>query len=255
MAGLGGCAGPSYRDGGRPPAGYAGEPPAVYSVERGDTLYSIAWRYDLNFRQVAYWNRIDPPYTIYPGQKLLLRPSQASNAAVATGRGSDTSDRPSSSTGAVKTSSPATKPTSRSKPAATSKPQRREAPRRDSDVAWRWPVDGPVLREFKGPNAGKQGVTIGGDAGTRVRAAADGRVVYSGSGLRGYGRLVIVRHNQTYLTAYAYNRELLVREGENVRAGQTVARMGTTPEGRGGLHFELRRNGKPVNPLSYLPRR
>lgn len=204
---------------------------------------------------MAYWNRIDPPYTIYPGQKLLLRPSQASAGAAKGGR-DGTSDRPSSSTGATdtaKTSRPAAE--SKPKSEATSKPDRRQPPRRDSDIAWRWPVDGPVLREFQGPNAGKQGVTIGGDAGTRVRAAADGRVVYSGSGLRGYGRLVIVRHNQTYLTAYAYNQKLLVREGENVRAGQTVAHMGSTPEGRGGLHFELRRNGKPVNPLRYLPRR
>ena len=120
---------------------------------------------------------------------------------------------------------------------------------------WQWPASGPILRRFDGEASGKKGISIGGTHGNQVRAAAAGRVVYAGSGLVGYGRLIILKHNDTYLSAYGHNRDLFVQEGAEVRAGQVIADMGSSGTNRIQLHFEIRRNGKPVDPLRYLPRR
>ena len=123
-----------------------------------------------------------------------------------------------------------------------------------SGIAWRWPVDGPLLELFEG-DGGNKGIDIGGAVGTKIRAVSDGRVAYAGSGLKGYGELMIIKHNNNYLSAYAYNRTLYAKEGDTVQAGQEIAEMGTGPDRRPSLHFEIRYNGQPVDPLRYLPAR
>jgi len=211
-------------------------PPAVYRVQKGDTLYEIALRHGLDYRRVAHWNGLSPPYTIYPGQRLNLR-SGAGRASAAT----DTSREPPGSAAGQANSEP--RPAGGSSAAA------------QPSSGWQWPLGGAVLSDYRAAGNGRKGITIGANGGEPVRAAAPGRVVYSGSGLRGYGRLVIVKHNEAFLTAYAYNAALLVEEGASVEAGDPVARPGRTPEGSEGIHFELRRHGNPVNPLEYLPAR
>ncbi|NIP74439.1 MAG: peptidoglycan DD-metalloendopeptidase family protein [Gammaproteobacteria bacterium] len=213
--------------------------PRYHVVQKGETLYSISWRYGQDFRAVARWNGIANPYTIYPGQKLRVRPPAESNPrqrrAAAGSRGQTTSPRSSSPKAEV--------------------PRKKAVKRTDSTLKWSWPTQGRVLRDFDANEAGKKGIDISGRPGQPVLAAAPGEVVYSGSGLIRYGKLIIIKHNHTYLSAYAHNRALLVKEGERVRAGQGIAEMGDTGTDRTMLHFEIRRNGKPVNPLRYLPRR
>jgi len=209
-----------------------------YVVARGDTLYSIAWRSDLDFRDVARWNDIDPPYTIYPGERLRLAPPRSSSGGGHAPR-----------TTAHASPTPARQ--------ATSAPSGEDQDREVSDAAlhWRWPTSGRVMRRFSRQRMGKHGIDLGGEIGQPVRAAAGGRVVYSGDGLRGYGNLIIVKHNSRYLTAYGYNEKLLVEEGAKVAPGQMIARMGRGPDSKPALHFEVRRDGKPVDPLKILPER
>lgn len=208
-------------------------PKGVYLVHRGDTLYSIAFRHGLDYRQVARWNRIGAPYRIYPGQKLRLVPPRAAS------RGSSSASRARSDQSST--------PRRPSPPPA--------APAGRGELKWRWPTEGEVVRRFSANSEGKRGIELRGRAGQVVEAAAGGRVVYSGNGLRGYGNLVIIKHNGRYLTAYAYNQRILVKEGDAVAQGQKIARMGLDARKRPTLHFELRRDGKPVDPLRYLPRR
>jgi lipoprotein NlpD len=202
-----------------------------YVVRTGDTLYSISWRHGLDYRAVARWNRIGPPYTIHPGQRLrLAAPPQAT---------------PPAGSAAAK---PAVVRPERTRP--TPSASQSAAP---AALGWRWPVEGRLSRRFAEDAQGKQGIALSGSLGQSVTAAAGGRVVYAGNGLRGYGNLVIVKHNGRYLTAYGYNREILVQEGDVVTAGQRIATMGMGPGQQPALHFELRRDGKPVDPLPYLP--
>ncbi|PWG63932.1 peptidoglycan DD-metalloendopeptidase family protein [Spiribacter halobius] len=228
-----------------PRRGSAGPPPTVYEVRRGDTLYSIAWRHGLDFRRVAAWNGIGAPYRIYPGDRLRLRPPPGGGPRE-TASGSS-SRRPESAPGSQR--QPESRPETSSRAASS------PAPAGTGEVSWRWPLEGRIVRGYDANNAGKRGISIAGEPGATVRAAAPGRVVYSGSGLRGYGNLVIVKHNARYLTAYGYNRELLVGEGDDVGAGDPIARLGSGPNRDGELHFEIRRDGEPVNPERYLPRR
>jgi lipoprotein NlpD len=219
---------------------------ATTTVQRGDTLYGIAFRNGLDFRDVAAWNGIGPPYTIHPGQRLRLypepgsarRPVQAGPArqpgAVASG-----GSRPPASVAATPRPPPAAVP----------------APPVASGLAWRWPAEGELVGRFVVGEPTKQGIDIAGRAGDPVRAAADGVVVYSGSGLVGYGELVIVKHNDAWLSAYGHNRARKVNEGQLVKAGQQIAEMGRSGAARDMLHFEIRYNGKPVDPLRHLPRR
>lgn len=183
----------------------------MHVVRRGENLSSIAWRYGLDYRSIARWNRIRPPYVIHPGQRLALR-----------------SGAPSGSTG--------------------------QAPGKKAGAGgWTWPARGQLVRGFGKGDRG--GIDIAGRRGQPVVAARDGRVVYTGSGLVGYGRLVIIKHGERLLTAYAHNDRVLVKEGQTVRAGQKIAEMGSTGAERVKLHFEVRRDGKPLNPMKYLPRR
>ena len=214
---------------------------ATARVQRGDTLYGVAFRNGIDFRDLATWNGIGAPYTIYPGQSLRLYPSSGKSVA-ATGAGS-------ASTAGVRPKPPTVSAPPR--PAASTP----SAAPVNSGVSWRWPADGAVIGRFAAGDATKQGVDIAGTSGQSVRAAGDGVVVYSGGGLVGYGELIIVKHNETWLSAYGHNRTRLVNEGQNVKAGQQIAEMGRSGAARDMLHFEIRYNGKPVDPQMYLPKR
>ena len=218
------------------------KPGQTVRVQRGDTLYGIAFRNGVDFRDLARWNGIDSSYTIYPGQTLRLYPSGA--------RGSSTaSSKP------MKPSKPVASTPARPQPAAAAtRPAVVQAPA-GSGFSWRWPAEGQVIGRFSSGDATRQGIDIGGGSGQAVRAAGDGVVVYSGAGLVGYGELVIIKHSEAWLSAYGHNRKRLVNEGQNVKAGQQIAEMGRSGASRDMLHFEIRYNGKPVDPLQYLPKR
>jgi lipoprotein NlpD len=206
-----GCAGLGTGDAGRERA-----TPEFYTVKAGDTLFAIARRFHVDYRDVARWNALGDGSLIYPGQRLRLR-----------------------SPGATGPSSPS-------------------EPRTGSLVAapqWQWPADGEVVLGFGQSPRAAAGIVIGGRAGQPVMAAADGEVVYSGSGLAGYGQLVIIRHNAAWLSAYGHNDELLVHEGDRVRAGQPIGHMGPGADLAAALHFEIRRDGQPLDPLELLPER
>jgi len=200
------------------------EVPAAHIVRSGETLYSIAWRYGLQVRDVARWNGLGDGSLIHPGQRLVLRPTAAASRGGAAG-------------------------------GAGSAVQRTGAAAELPPPAWRWPTAGAVSAGFGEDNAALTGVLIDGRLGQAVRAAADGEVVYAGSGLIGYGKLVIIKHNATYLSAYGHNRSLQVAEGETVKQGDRIAEMGEGPGRRPRLHFEIRRNGDPVDPRPFLPGR
>ena len=212
-------------------------------VASGDTLSLIAWRYQLDYKPLARWNNIDPPYTIYPGQRIRLR-SAADQA------GGKAKPAPAQKTAPAARAVAAAKkpPAARKKPAA--KPKARPA-RAGGRIAWSWPASGKLIA-LDSPIA-RQGLNISGQPRQPIKTAAAGEVVYSGSGLRGYGKLIIIKHSEAYLSAYAHNSKLLVNEGDKVRPGQTISRMGQDATGRYLLHFEIRRHGKPVDPRQYLP--
>lgn len=317
-----GCAGPSQKapviD--RMPAGKSAAKvadqdwrPDFYTVKRGDTLYSIGLEHGYDYKEIAQANNIRPPYTIYVGQQLKLKPaSPAVEAVTATIAaqpagdvvitpldlgGSPVEVTPVDMTGAQAPASPpvisgpialrepyselalnapivepkpapvlapATVPpaTSATQTAATPAPTPAPGVKPDitaptatatvSGITWSWPTSGKVLAGFnQGGNA--KGIDIGGTTGQPILAAAPGKVIYSGSDLRGYGKLVIVKHNADYLSVYAHNSNILVKEGETVARGQKIAEMGNTDTDRTKLHFEIRRQGKSVDPATYLP--
>ncbi|HEX5056011.1 MAG TPA: peptidoglycan DD-metalloendopeptidase family protein [Gammaproteobacteria bacterium] len=207
----------------------------LYRVHAGETLYAIAWRYNLDYRDLARWNGIAAPYTIHPGQELTLTdpallPETRQAAASSNKASAVINDR-------------------RARPAAHAETR----PALPPPSEWIWPTRGQVVQTFQGQQSIAQGIDIAGVAGQDVRASADGRVVYSGNGLSGFGQLIIIKHNDTYISAYGHNRNLLVAEGAEVKAGQKIAEMGKLG-GNARLHFEIRRQGKPVDPLKYLPR-
>ena len=205
----------------------------THIVRRGETLYSIAFRYGKNPDEVARWNRLGDGSLIYPGQLIRLTPPPGYVP-----RSSGSSRPPASS-------SSRPRPTSQPLPDIPAQP----APQ------WAWPTTGRIDVEFGAKPGPGTGVLIDGKAGQPIHAAASGRVVYAGSGLIGYGQLIIIKHNDTYLSAYGYNRSLLVKEGQEIRRGQQIATMGEGPERKPRLHFEIRRNGEPVNPRQFLPAR
>lgn len=191
-------------------------------VQSGESLYTIAWRYRLDYQDLARWNDLENPDLIYVGQRLSLRAAGATRPAQ------------------VSSSAPQPRPLP---------PTPNLAP-----PTWQWPAQGELVRAFGADSGLGNGIGIGGSVGQAIRAAAAGRVVYSGSGLIGYGQLLIIKHNDTYLSAYGHNNRLIVGQGDSVERGQTIAEMGIGPERQPQLHFEIRRNGSPVDPLEHLPR-
>ena len=198
-----------------------------YTVQSGDTLYSIAFRYGLDYKKLANANNIAPPYTIFVNQKIRLKGSLPARSS------------------------------SRQKTVAKSssrKPKKQVVRKsQPSKLNWQWPIPGEVILAFSTTGKVNKGVDIRGSLGESVAAAADGVVVYAGGGLRGYGKLVIVKHNDHFLSAYGHNRAILVKEGEKVKGGQVVAEIGSSGLDQEMLHFEIRRDGKPEDPLLYLP--
>ena len=229
-----------------------------YVVRRGDTLFSIAFRYGWDYKALAARNQIPEPYTIRPGQTIRFdgRSNSTSSGVAVTpgtvrsGTASTTTSTQTSASGSVKTTV-ISKPVA-AVPSVSAPPQ---GPAGPAPKGWTWPSNGVLIGKFSSNGSLNKGIDIAGDLGQPVLAASDGSVVYAGSGLRGYGELVIIKHSDTYVSAYGHNRRLLVREGQQVKAGQTIAEMGSTGTDRVKLHFEIRRQGKPVDPLQFLPRR
>ncbi|MBS0583317.1 MAG: peptidoglycan DD-metalloendopeptidase family protein [Proteobacteria bacterium] len=293
-------------------------PGGGYRVVKGDTLYSIAFKRGLDYRDVAQWNGIAAPqYKILVGQEIRFSPSGAQTASVDAHATTASTPRSVDAPAPATASGPATAPVAAasvpkntgmfedvpSEPAAAPAPTETEAPPVSAmaskpppvavtpppvapvpppvappaakaaaepppsktvnesasanvgGIAWRWPNHGKLIGTYVAGDQTKQGVDIAGSAGDPVQAAADGEVVYSGNGLLGYGELIIVKHNASFLSAYGHNRKRLVAEGDKVRAGQQIAEMGSSASSRDELHFEIRKNGKPVNPLEFLPAR
>lgn len=261
----------------------------LHTVQRGDTLYAIAFANGLDYREIAIWNQLESPDRILVGQVLrltppaggveikplddepapsasplmappVLRQPQAQLLAYSEANWAQVSARPAPSAAA-----PATPAAVAPVPAAAAAPEPVAAkpaaatpaaatPSAGASVdAWLWPADGPLIGRFGA--AGGKGIDIGGARNTPVRAVAPGKVVYSGSGLRGYGHLLIIKHAGEFLSAYAHNETILVKEGDMVAAGQKIALMGDSDSDRVELHFEIRRYGKPLDPLTYLPER
>ena len=224
--------------------------PKTYIVVPGDTLFSIAWRYGLKYEDLARHNGIKAPYIIRPSQVIRLDLNEKNLKSNIPGAQSDKwpaqKKQPPirANTTVIRQKNktdrfgPANQPTS-----GVDAPQ------------WRWPVKGVILSSFQGNNGLNKGIDLGGKLGEPVLAAAPGQVVYAGSGLRGYGKLLIIKHNETFLSAYAHNERLRVKEGDLIKVGQVIADMGSSGTDRVKLHFEIRRDGTPVDPLKYLPRR
>ncbi len=219
-------------------------------VDKGETLYSIAWRYGYDFRDVSDWNQISTPYTIYPGQVIRLKPSRIANKKQLQPGPVVAKETKSQSREVIK---PKAKTVVKTKKTPTKKqPELKKTRTVSGKIAWRWPTKGKILKSNL-PTS-KKGLNISGSFGQDIRTAAAGNVVYSGSGLLGYGRLIIIKHNETYLSAYAHNSQLLVQEGDDVVEGQKIARMGKTSGGQVLLHFEIRKNGQSINPVGLLPK-
>lgn len=215
-----------------------------YAVRRGDTLFSIAFRYGWDWKALAARNNIAAPFTIVPGQVIRFDGRSGSQPA------GGTSTTVVSSSSGSKTTVIKRPGTVASTPAPAPALPAGPAPK-----GWGWPSNGILIGKFSSNGSLNKGIDIAGDLGKPVLAASDGSVVYAGSGLRGYGELIIIKHSDTYVSAYGHNRRLLVREGQQVKVGQTIAEMGSTGTDRVKLHFEIRRQGKPVDPLQFLPRR
>ncbi|SFM61435.1 peptidoglycan DD-metalloendopeptidase family protein [Halopseudomonas yangmingensis] len=242
-------------------------PGGSYVVQRGDTLYQIAFRYGMDWRALATHNRIAAPYTIYPGQRLQLgtgpvaavasRPAPtAANRSVV--RTPATTPAATPQTPTPQPSAPAVAETTPVVAVAAPAPATTPAPAPAASAGskgWVWPAEGPLIARFNSNGSLNKGIDIAGNLGQPVKAAADGSVVYAGQGLLGYGEMLIIKHDDVYLSAYAHNSRLRVKEGDTVRAGQVVAEMGSTGTDRVKLHFEIRRRGQPVDPMGYLPRR
>lgn len=199
---------------------------STYIVQTGDTIYSIAWAFDLSYQAIAQRNDLTPPYHLAPGSTLRLPASELDDQ-----------------------SSPAVAPVAQAPVTPSRQPKK---PVVASEARWQWPINGTVLRGFGVGDPPNRGIDIAGKVGEVVHASRAGEVVYSGDKLRGYGKLIIIRDPDDFLTAYAYNETLLVKVGERVSSGQMIARLGKYDKGQARLHFEIRKDGRPVNPLSLL---
>jgi lipoprotein NlpD len=252
---------------GRPAPRPADERPDFHTVRKGDTLYSIALDHGLEYRELALWNGITDAGAIRAGQRLRLKPPSSAVTAAPFKAAPGVQGRPIGETavaGDVKTEPRAVRaPYSEQayaqlasiKPGAAAKPESplptiREGG--DDGLAWAWPATGRIVSTFN-DGANLKGIGIAGKLGQPVRASAPGRVIFSGTGIRGFGKLIVIKHNNIFLSVYAHNRELLVKEGQSVAQGQRIAEMGSTDSDQVKLHFEIRRYGKPVDPVKLLP--
>lgn len=235
------------------------------TVVHGDTLYSIAWEAGRDYRELSEWNNIPPPFLIKPGQVIRLYPPEkreprvasvdtAAAAAPAAPAAGAIPKKSSSSTKKQKGSARKPDTKANTKPKTTAKPAPTPVPAHARSGSWQWPAAGSLIARFQESN-GRKGIDIAGQRGQPVSAAEGGRVVYQGSGLRGYGQLIIIKHDDDYLSAYAHNAKVHVKEGDVVKRGQRIADMGDSGTDRVKLHFEIRRQGMPVDPLRYLPAR
>ncbi|MFK4753501.1 peptidoglycan DD-metalloendopeptidase family protein [Oceanobacter antarcticus] len=215
-------------------------------VEKGDTLYSIAWRYGVDHHDLAKANGITSPYTIYPGQKIDVRATAAAVVTIKKPTPSRSVSKPAASVSIPPTPVDVPVVTGQNPP---------EPVVESTPNDWVWPVPGKIMAQFSTKKPVNKGIDLAGAMGESVSAAAAGTVVYAGQGLRGYGNLVIIKHDETYLSAYAHTSRILVSEKEVVKAGQIIAETGSTGTDKVKLHFEVRKNGKPVDPLLYLPKR
>ena len=245
-----------------------------YTVQRGDTLYSIAFRAGQDFRTLAQRNRINPPYLIHPGQQLRMSgvdTASSSAAGQSTARVqkapavvttepiaavSQPVDSTQESEKKAQTKSVAPSPQTGYVHRVQGKNQKKTTNNTLSGnkLQWQWPTRGTILARFSHQEHGSKGLKIAGRNGQRINAAASGQVVYAGNALRGYGNLIIIKHNDDYLSAYAHNQRLLVREQQLVRAGEHIADMGSTEASQTQLHFEIRFRGQSVDPLQFLPK-
>lgn len=238
-----------------------------YIVKRGETLYSIAWRSNSNFRKIAQLNKISPPYRIYPGQKIFLVQHQVNKTAKASGNKAPHKYSTKSSTANKKNRNNNT--LASTKKQAYGENVSNEKSYQNSTLApgnasenfsqkisrWQWPVKGKVVEYFSSSTQGNKGIDISGRRGTKIKASTTGKVVYAGNALRGYGKLIIIKHNDDYLSAYAHNDRILVKEQQLINIGDVIATMGDTDANKVMLHFEIRFRGKSVNPLKYLPKK
>lgn len=249
-----------------------------HQVKKGDTLYAISLIYDLDYRQLAQWNHIAPPYTIEIGQKIRLSDPNPGNAPIndhmVTGAQQKTKQAVGAATAANRFNAqgktavsfaarsnlsyrPAykTSPFNDNTVKTGSSPQKKPIISIDNTTMlklnFQWPIKGRILKSFSQDD--NKGIDIAGAMGQNVHAAEGGKVVYSGQGLIGYGNLLIIKHNDMYLSAYANNSQLLVAEGYTVKKGEVIAKVGQAGSNKTSLHFEIRKNGKPVNPLELLP--
>ncbi len=211
-----------------------------HTVQKGDTLYSIAWRYGVDYKALSRRNGIGNDYTIYPGQIIHLDVDRK----IVTNRSHSSRKKAPTTTRSPVAKMPTIKPVITDKSTSVT-----------GVTEWIWPAKGRIIRTYSPNNGLNKGIDIEGRLGESVHSAGAGTVVYSGDGLRGYGKLLIIKHDEIYLSAYAHNDKLLVKEGEKVKGNQKIAEIGSSGTDTTKLHFEIRRKGKPVDPLKYLPKR
>lgn len=261
---------------------YSGTPDGHYRVRRGDSLYTIAFKYGLDWREIARLNGISTPYTIYPDQ--VLRLTESVQQAPASTRSASPADNSSVEVSAAPAPSSTTSSNQEATRSSTTRAYEPDAapaepppPQAGADEApvvgtqapagasyptpagdpgrWLWPTEGRLISSFRANDPSRKGIDIGGTTGQAVIASAAGQVVYSGSGMLGYGELIIIKHSDRMLSAYAHNSKRMVSEGQQVPAGSQIAEMGTNDRNQAVLHFEIRVNGSPEDPLKYLPQR
>ncbi len=218
-----------------------------YVVQQDDTIYSVAWAYGLDYHQLVEANHLKSPYKIYPGQHLKMAAVKTQSSSISFKKQTLASStfKKSNKPVLVKSSAPPKKLSKNSPPVLAKRNP-------TTNLNWCWPTKGRLAQKFSEAGSVNHGLDISGRKGQAIIAAENGKVVYAGSGLRGYGKLIIIKHDESYLSAYAYNKTLLVKEGTLVKKGQKIAEMGQNDSNQTLLHFEIRQNGKPVNPLFYL---
>jgi len=234
--------------------------PAEREVAAGESIYAISWEYGIDFLDIAKWNNLKPPYRLQTGRKLVLRPGTTASVPASDGVVVNTLPQADTSSSTLSAPLPQKEPV-QSRPSVSKTPTKSEpavATTKTPNLAplskpkkWQWPATGDVVEKYS-PKKGINGIQIAAAAGSPVRASAEGDVVYVGEGLRGYGKLIIVKHSTEFLSAYAHNRRILVAEGDRVKSSQQIAEMGNSGASRTMLHFEIRVNGKPEDPLKYL---